>query len=119
MAFDAKGRLWVTCTLEYPYPVEVGKPGRDYICILEDTDGDGRAEKVTRFAEGLNIPIGLYPYGDGVICYSIPNILVLARHQRRWEVRHERDSIWPLRSYARHTRHDQWTNARFRRLALC
>ena len=77
MAFDAQGRIWVTCTLEYPYPVEVGKPGRDFICILEDTNGDGHADNVTRFADGLNIPMGLYPYGNGVICYSIPNILYL------------------------------------------
>jgi len=74
MAFDARGRLWVSCTLEYPYPVKVGTAGRDSIKILEDRDGDGRAEKITTFADGLNIPIGLYPYKDGVICYSIPYI---------------------------------------------
>jgi len=74
MAFDARGRLWVTNTLEYPYPVEVGTPGRDSVKILEDTDEDGHYEKVTTFADGLNIPMGLYPYKDGVICYSIPYI---------------------------------------------
>ena len=31
-------------------------------------------QKITTFADGLNIPMGLYPYGDGVICFSIPNI---------------------------------------------
>ena len=77
MAFDSRGRLWVTNTLEYPYPVEVGKPGRDSIKVLEDTNHDGRADSITTFADGLNIPIGLYPYGDGVICYSIPNIWYL------------------------------------------
>ena len=77
MAFDARGRLWITDTLEYPYPVEVGKPGRDSIKILEDTNHDGRADVVTTFADGLNIPIGLYPYRDGVVCYSIPNIWFL------------------------------------------
>ena len=74
MAFDARGRLWVTDTLEYPYPVPVDQPGRDSIKVLEDTNGDGRADKVTTFADGLNIPIGLYPYKDGVVCYSIPHI---------------------------------------------
>ncbi len=64
----------MTCTREYPYPVEVGKPGLDSVKILEDRDGDGRADKITTFADGLNIPIGLYPYKDGVICYSIPFI---------------------------------------------
>jgi putative membrane-bound dehydrogenase-like protein len=74
MAFDAKGRLWVTVTREYPYPVPLDKTGRDEIRILEDTDGDGRADKVTTFVDGLNIPIGLYPFKNGVIAWSIPNI---------------------------------------------
>lgn len=77
MAFDAKGRLWVTGSREYPYPVPLDKPSRDTIRILEDTDGDGKADKITTFAEGLNIPIGLYPYLDGVIAWSIPNIWFL------------------------------------------
>ncbi|MBI3853329.1 MAG: hypothetical protein HY298_24035 [Verrucomicrobia bacterium] len=76
MAFDAKGRLWVTVTREYPHPVPPGKYGRDEIRILEDTDGDGRgrADKVTTFIDGLNIPIGHFPYQDGVIAWSIPNL---------------------------------------------
>ena len=74
MAFDIRGRLWVTDSSEYPYPVKDGKTGKDTIKVLEDTDGDGRYYKVTTFAEGLNIPIGLYPYKNGVIAFSIPNI---------------------------------------------
>ena len=77
MAFDTRGRLWVSNTLEYPYPVGLDKKGRDTIRILEDTDFDGRSDKVTTFADGLNLPMGLYPYGDGVICFSIPNIWYL------------------------------------------
>ncbi|TWT93243.1 PVC-type heme-binding CxxCH protein [Stieleria varia] len=77
MAFDARGRLWVTSSTEYPYPAPDDRPGQDTIKILEDTDGDGRADKFTTFADGLNIPIGLYPYQDGVICFSIPNVLFL------------------------------------------
>ncbi len=74
MAFDAKGRLWVTDTIEYPYPAPKDRPGRDTIKILEDTDGDGQADHVTTFADGLNIPIGLYPYEGGCVVFSIPNI---------------------------------------------
>jgi putative heme-binding domain-containing protein len=77
MAFDLQGRLWVTDSVEYPYPAPADREGRDSIKILEDTDGDGRADKITTFADKLNIPIGLYPYGDGVICFSIPNIYYL------------------------------------------
>lgn len=74
MAFDAKGRLWLTESREYPFPVQPGKPARDTIRVLEDFDATGRARKVTIFAEGLNIPIGIYPYKNGCIAWSIPNI---------------------------------------------
>lgn len=74
MAFDEKGRLWITESREYPYPAPKNRKGRDAIKVLEDTDGDGRADKIATFAAGLNIPIGLYPYRDGAIAFSIPNI---------------------------------------------
>jgi len=74
MAFDARGRLWVTVTQEYPYPVPTNRPGRDAIKILEDTNDDGRADKITTFADGLNIPIGVYPCKNGCVAWSIPDI---------------------------------------------
>ncbi len=77
MAFDARGRLWVTGTVEYPYPAKEGA-GRDAIRVLADTTGDGRADKITTFVDGLNIPIGLYPYKNGVVAYSMPNIWFFA-----------------------------------------
>ena len=77
MAFDARGRLWVTTTVEYPIPAKPGTKARDSIIILEDTNGDGRADLVKTFATGLNIPLGIMPYQDGALCYSIPNIWFL------------------------------------------
>ncbi len=77
LAFDARGRLWASMSVEYPWAAPLDQPGRDCIKILEDTDGDGRADKITTFADGLNIPIGLYPYKNGVIAWSIPNIWFL------------------------------------------
>jgi putative heme-binding domain-containing protein len=74
LAFDARGRLWVSGSTEYPYPAPGDRKGRDSIRILEDTDHDGRADKVTVFADGLSIPIGLYPYKNGAIAFSIPYI---------------------------------------------
>ncbi len=74
MAFDGRGRLWVTTTLEYPFAAPLDKKGRDSIVVLEDKDGDGHAEFATTFADGLNIPTGVYPYRNGVIAWSIPNI---------------------------------------------
>src|SRR6185295_2382431 len=53
MAFDEKGRIWLTCTVEYPYAAPPDRLGKDSIRVLEDTDGDGRFEKVTTFADGL------------------------------------------------------------------
>lgn len=73
MAFDEKGRLWVTQSSEYP--IEAGRSeGSDRITILEDTNGDGRADKINDFANDLNIPIGIMPIKGGAIAYSIPNL---------------------------------------------
>ncbi len=86
MAFDVQGRLWVTSTREYPYAVPKDKwsadstqaiSSKDTIRILEDTNNDGRADKVTVFADNLNIPTGVLPYKNGCIAWSIPNILYL------------------------------------------
>src|ERR1051326_3618081 len=77
MAFDTRGRLWLTQSREYPFPAPLDKPSRDQIKILSGFQPDGRATKVTTFAEGLNIPIGVLPYKDGAIAFSIPNIYYL------------------------------------------
>jgi len=80
IAFDDQGRLWVTDTLEYPFPVPVGKPGRDGVKVLSDFAPDGRARKVTEFATGLNIPIGVLPMPDGrsALVHSIPDVYRMA-----------------------------------------
>src|SRR5207247_481636 len=70
MNFDERGRIWLTCTVEYPYAAPPDRPGKDSIRVLEDTDGDGRFEKVTTFADGLNIPIGIYPWKGGCVDYG-------------------------------------------------
>ncbi|HEV3260855.1 MAG TPA: PVC-type heme-binding CxxCH protein [Gemmataceae bacterium] len=63
MNFDAAGRLWVACSDVYPQ-IKPGQKANDKIIILEDTHGDGRADKTTVFADGLLIPTGVEP-GDG------------------------------------------------------
>jgi putative heme-binding domain-containing protein len=74
IAFDAAGRLWLTETVEYPFAAE-GRPGRDGVKILEDFGPDGRARKITTFADGLNIPIGVLPLDTRTaLVYSIPAI---------------------------------------------
>lgn len=75
LQFDAKGRLWVTSSLEYPFAAAKDKEPRDSLRILDEIDANGRAKKVTVFADKLNIPIGHYPTFDGgSIVYGIPNI---------------------------------------------
>lgn len=71
---DAAGRLWFTQSVEYPWPVEEGKTGRDTIQVMTDTNNDGVPDKAQTFAEGLNIPIGIIPLYGGTLAYSIPNI---------------------------------------------
>lgn len=75
MAIDEKGRVWVTESLEYPRR-EPGI-GKDRVKVLEDTDGDGKADKVTIFAEGLNIPSGIAVGHGGVWVANSPDILFL------------------------------------------
>ncbi|MFO0919472.1 MAG: PVC-type heme-binding CxxCH protein [Planctomycetaceae bacterium] len=76
--FDAAGRLYFTQSVEYPWPVESGKTGRDTIQVMVDTNDDGVPDKAQTFADGLNIPIGITPLYDGVLAYSIPNIYFFA-----------------------------------------
>jgi putative heme-binding domain-containing protein len=75
MAIDERGRFWVTESFEYPRR-EPG-PGRDRVKILEDTDADGKADKVTVFAEGLNIPSGIAVGYGGVWVANSPDLLFL------------------------------------------
>jgi putative heme-binding domain-containing protein len=79
LAFDDLGRLWVTDTVEYPFPKPAGTPGRDSVKILSNFGPDGRAGKIQTFADGLNIPIGLLPYPSGreAIVHNIPNIYLM------------------------------------------
>jgi putative heme-binding domain-containing protein len=73
MTFDEKGRIWITESLEYPR--RSAGPGRDRIKILESTKGDGRYDKITVFAEGLNIPSGIAVGHGGVWVANSPDIL--------------------------------------------
>lgn len=69
MAFDAHGCLWVTTSYHYPFPAENGKSS-DRIYVLSNFASDGKAQTVTRFADTLNIPIGVLPLPDGKSCLA-------------------------------------------------
>jgi glucose/arabinose dehydrogenase len=76
MAFDTKGRLWVAAWKNYPH-WRPGSPMDDKLVILEDTDGDGKADKLTVFAGDLNNPTGFEFYNGGVIVAQSPNLVFL------------------------------------------
>jgi putative membrane-bound dehydrogenase-like protein len=72
---DAQGRLWVASWNTYP-KWEPGKKMNDSLMILEDTDGDGTADKRKIFANVHN-PLGFEFWGGGVIVTSGPDLLFL------------------------------------------
>ncbi|MCC6235263.1 MAG: hypothetical protein IT580_21655, partial [Verrucomicrobiales bacterium] len=67
MNWDPQGRLWVASSRVYPQ-IRPGQEAEDAVVVLEDTDGDGHAEKSTVFADKLLIPTSVVPDGKGG-CY--------------------------------------------------
>lgn len=100
MSFDHRGRLWVLQYLQYPNPNGLsptavdqylrtkydrvpeppprGPKGDDCITILEDTDGDGRADRAKEFLKGLNLASGMALGYDGVFVTQPPYLLFYA-----------------------------------------
>lgn len=76
LAFDSQGRLWVSTMPSYPH-YKPGDPPQDKLLILEDTDGDGRADRYTVFADSLYLALG-FELGDGGVYVSQqPNLVFL------------------------------------------
>lgn len=76
MAFDAKGRLWVAAWPSYPH-WQPKTEMNDKLLIFEDTNGDGKADKVTVFADHLNCPTGFTFWNGGVLIAQAPGLLFL------------------------------------------
>ncbi len=76
MNFDARGRLWVASSEAYPM-IEVGQAKPDKVIVLEDTNGDGKADRSDVFADGLLIPTGVAPTGNGVYVAQSTDLLFL------------------------------------------
>ncbi len=77
MAWDERGRLWVAETIDYPNEKQPEDSGRDRIRILEDSDGDGRADRFTVFAEKLSLPTSIAFSRGGVVVHQPPETLFL------------------------------------------
>ncbi|MCA8948995.1 MAG: ThuA domain-containing protein, partial [Planctomycetes bacterium] len=78
LAWDHRGRAFVVETIDYPNNLQAGNLGHDRITICEDTDGDGRADRFTRFAEQLSIPTSIVFCRDGLLCTNGSELLYLA-----------------------------------------
>jgi glucose/arabinose dehydrogenase/azurin len=73
MAWDTKGRLWVAVWPNYPERTPDSKVG-DSLIVLEDTNGDGKADKCTHYVDDLNGPTGFQFYKDGVLVMEAPDL---------------------------------------------
>ncbi|MEQ1828701.1 MAG: PVC-type heme-binding CxxCH protein [Pirellula sp.] len=76
MNFDAKGRLWVSTMPSYPQWKPKTKLD-DKILILEDDNGDGKADRCKVFADGLHQPTGFELGHGGAYVAEQPDILFL------------------------------------------
>ncbi|MCA9201152.1 MAG: HEAT repeat domain-containing protein, partial [Planctomycetales bacterium] len=74
--FDSKGRLWVATMPSYPQ-YQPKREVNDKLLILEDTDGDGKADKCTTFADKLHVPTGFELGDGGAYVAQQPDILFL------------------------------------------
>ncbi len=77
IAFDARGRLWVVTMPSFPHTVP-GQPQEDKIVILEDTDRDGQADKLTDFADGFDALDGIAFTHEGAL---------ISEQSRHWLLR--------------------------------
>jgi uncharacterized protein len=77
LTWDHRGRAYVVETVDYPNNLHEGNIGNDRIRILEDTDGDGRADKFTLFADKLSIATSAILANGGLICTNGTHILFL------------------------------------------
>ncbi len=77
VAWDHRGRAYVLQTVDYPNNLHAKDLGHDKITICEDTDGDGRADKFTLFADKLSIPSSLCFVGTQLLCTNASEIMLL------------------------------------------
>ena len=80
LAFDDAGRLWTQTATEYPRDMDPGvwsKPGKDRVVVIDHPEKAG-PQPVRTFADGMVMPMGVLPYGDGAFVAQGPEILFLA-----------------------------------------
>lgn len=81
MDIDDRGRVWITEAYNYRNQLNPKNPIKaegDRILILEDTDGDGKADKSTVFYQGtdINAALGIAVLGNKIFVSVSPNVFV-------------------------------------------
>lgn len=81
IAIDARGRVWVCEAYNYRNALNPKNPEKkegDRIIILEDTDGDGKADKSKVYYQGtdINSALGICVLGNKVIVSRSPDVFV-------------------------------------------
>ncbi len=77
--FDAKGRLLVVESHTHFRPANYTGPKTDRIRMFEDTDGDGKADKITTFYEGTTFTMDLAVHPDGSVYVATRNEIIRLR----------------------------------------
>jgi putative membrane-bound dehydrogenase-like protein len=77
LTFDENGRMYVVEMRDYPYGFEPNRRPGGTIRLLEDTDGDARADRSVLFADNLSFPTSICPWKGGVLVAAPPEIIFL------------------------------------------
>ncbi|MCM8537533.1 MAG: GDSL-type esterase/lipase family protein [Lentisphaeraceae bacterium] len=77
ISFDNKGRLWIAVMPVYPHYAPGDAKPADKLLILEDTNGDGKADKETVFADDLHLPLGFEFAPEGVYVSQGNDLILL------------------------------------------
>jgi uncharacterized protein len=108
--WDERGRLWVIETVDYPNEIKDDDIGDDRIKIIEDTNGDGKADKTTIFADKLNIPTSFVFSNGGIIVSMAPSFVFLkdTNNDDRADIRQ-----YVLKGWGKRDTHAQASNLRY------
>ncbi|HEY7154193.1 MAG TPA: PVC-type heme-binding CxxCH protein, partial [Gemmataceae bacterium] len=79
VTFDQRGRLLVIESHTHFRPKNYDGPKFDRVRILEDTDGDGKADRFTTFFEGTTASMDLATHVDGSVYLATRNEILRLR----------------------------------------